>query len=92
MDRLPVQPIRRKKKKSDTDSKQREKKEAINIIDTPTENKYQVFHGKSQKVKQPRSCDRVCSLPFTFERQEGLRTVSDLRKDVWPLKVLQLRV
>ena len=38
MDGLPVQPIRRKKKKSDTDSKQREKKEAINIIDTPTEN------------------------------------------------------
>ena len=38
MERLPVQPIRSKKKKSDTDSKQREKKEAINIMDTPTEN------------------------------------------------------
>ena len=34
MDMLPVQPIR-SKKKSDTDSKQREKKVTINIVDTP---------------------------------------------------------
>ena len=30
-----MQPIKSKKKKSDTDSKQREKKETINIVDTP---------------------------------------------------------
>ena len=37
MDRLPVQPIRPKRRKSDNDSKQLEKKkkEAINFMDNP---------------------------------------------------------
>ena len=35
MESLPVQPTRSKKKKSDTDSKQRVKKELINIVDIP---------------------------------------------------------
>ena len=35
MDMLPVQPIISKRKKSDNDSKQQKKREAIKIVDTP---------------------------------------------------------
>ena len=35
MDMLPVQPIISKRKKSDNDSKQKKKREAIKIVDTP---------------------------------------------------------
>ena len=35
---------------------------------------------KPENVMWPRSCSRVCRLEFTFERQEGLAAVSDLRQ------------
>ena len=44
---------------------------------------------KPQNSKCLRSCGRVCSLQFTFERQEGLPAVSDLRQGFLPLKIAQ---
>ena len=35
---------------------------------------------KPRNVMWPRSCCHVCRLEFTFERQEGLSAVSDLRQ------------
>ena len=37
-------------------------------------------------VMWPRSCGRVCRLEFTFERQEGLSAVSDLRQGFFASK------
>ena len=34
-------------------------------------------------------CCRVCSLQFTFERQEGLPAGRDLRQGVLQLKIIQ---
>ena len=50
---------------------------------------------KPGNVMWPRSCCRVCRLEFTFERQEGLSAISDLRQGffasknctAWRLKV-----
>ena len=47
---------------------------------------------KPQNVTWPRPCGHVCSLQFTFERQEGLlevRMVSDLRQSFLPLEMVQ---
>ena len=43
-------------------------------------------------VTWPRSCGRVCSLQFAFERQEGLPAVSDLRQGFLPQKIVQPHV
>ena len=37
-------------------------------------------------------CGRVCSLRFTFERQEGLPAVSDLRQGFLSLTIVQPHV
>ena len=48
---------------------------------------------KPENVMWPRSCGRVCRLEFTFERQEGLSAVSDLRQGFFlPLKIVQPHV
>ena len=47
---------------------------------------------KPQNVKWPRPCGHVCSLQFTFERQQRLLAVSDLRQGFLPLKIVQPRV
>ena len=44
---------------------------------------------KPQNVTWPRPCGHVCSLQFTFERQEGLLAVSDLRQSFLPPKMVQ---
>ena len=49
-------------------------------------------NGKPEDVTWPRSCGRVCSLQFTFRRQEGLPAVSDLRQGFLPLKIVQPHV
>ena len=47
---------------------------------------------KPQNVTWPRPCGHFCSLQFTFEPQEGLPAVSDLRQGFLPLKIVQPRV
>ena len=47
---------------------------------------------KPQNVTWPQSCCRVCSLSFTFERQEGLPAISDFWQGFLPLKIVQPRV
>ena len=49
-------------------------------------------NGKPQNVTWPRHCGPVCSLQFTFEPQEGLPVVSDLRQGFLPQKIVQPRV
>ena len=51
-----------------------------------------VENGKPQNVTWPRPCGHVCSLQFTFEPQEGLPAVSDLRQGFLPQKIVQPRV
>ena len=41
---------------------------------------------KPQNVTWPRPCGHVCSLQFTFEPQEGLPAVSDLRQGFFATK------
>ena len=46
---------------------------------------------KPGNVMWPRSCSHVCRLKLTFERQEGLSAVSDLRQGFFlPLKLYSL--
>ena len=47
---------------------------------------------KPQNITWPQSCCRVCSLQFTFERQEGLLAISDFWQGFLPLKIVQPRV
>ena len=39
--------------------------------------------------RKPLPCGHVCSLQFTFEPQEGLLAVSDLRQSFLPLEMVQ---
>ena len=55
------------------------------------------FTGKRQTANRKMSRDHgleghVCSLQFTFEPQEGLPAVSDLRQGFLPQKIVQPRV
>ena len=47
---------------------------------------------KTANCHVPRPCGHVCSLKFTFEPQEGLPAVSDLRQGFLPQKIVQPRV
>ena len=48
-----------------------------------------IENRKPQNVTRPRPWGHVCSLQFTFEPQEGLPAVRDLRQGFLPLKIVR---
>ena len=48
-----------------------------------------IENRKPQNVTWPRPWGHVCSLQFTFEPQEGLPAVRDLRQGFLPLKIVR---
>ena len=86
---------KRKSEEKERRRRRRRKKAMVALLVFITETfSIRVFieNRKPQNVTWTRPCGHVCSLQFTFEPQEGLPAVSDLRQGFLPQKIVQPRV